>query len=96
MCALLGGWCDKNRKFAKTKMAVLGWRTYGWFSSQCFLNTDLLAVVRQQIQFKKKKSPFWHPSSLPITIRLLDLFFPITIQHYWPHVTLIITVPMIH
>lgn len=35
-------------------MAVLGWRTYGWFSSQCFLNTDLLAVVRQQIQFKKK------------------------------------------
>ena len=45
---------------------------------------------------KKKKSQFWHSSSLPITIHSLQVFFPITIQCYRPHATPISTVPRLH
>ena len=49
------GLLDKNRREAKTTTVTLAWKHDRWFISQVFFNTDLLAVVRQQIQCKKKK-----------------------------------------
>lgn len=85
---------DKDGKSAKTKIAALGWGNYGWFPSQVFT-----LILWQLLDSKCKyfvlflKSPFWHSSSLPVTIHLL--FFPIRIRCYRPYAAFSITVPMI-